>query len=92
MSPDTDPRGSVTSPPDSRESLALDEALENTFPASDPVAALQPSRGRVPERPVVKREVDARQGVTGHNVRYVLGWGIAGAVIAFTVIYLIYKV
>ena len=28
----------------------------------------------------------ARQGVTGHNVRYVLGFGLAGAVISFLVI------
>ena len=28
----------------------------------------------------------ARQGVTGHNVRYVLGLGVAGAVIGFVVI------
>ena len=28
----------------------------------------------------------ARQGVTGHNVRYVLGFGLAGAVIAFMAI------
>jgi hypothetical protein len=27
-----------------------------------------------------------RQGVTGHNVRYVLGFGLTGAVISFVVI------
>jgi hypothetical protein len=32
----------------------------------------------------------ARQGVTGHNVRYVLGFGLAGIVVAFLAIYLIY--
>lgn len=32
----------------------------------------------------------ARQAVTGHNVRYVLGFGIAGIVIAFTIVYLSY--
>jgi len=32
----------------------------------------------------------ARQGVTGHNVRYVLGFGIAGIVVAFLFVYLIY--
>ena len=32
----------------------------------------------------------ARQGVTGHNVRYVLGYGLAGVIIVFTVIYWIY--
>jgi hypothetical protein len=32
----------------------------------------------------------ARQGATGHNVRYVLGFGLAGIVITFAVIYLVY--
>jgi hypothetical protein len=32
----------------------------------------------------------ARQGVTGHNVRYVLGIGIAAAIVAFAVLYAIY--
>jgi hypothetical protein len=32
----------------------------------------------------------ARQGVTGHNVRYVLGFGLAGIVIAFALIYVVY--
>jgi hypothetical protein len=32
----------------------------------------------------------ARQGVTGHNVRYVLAFRIAGVVIAFLIIYFIY--
>jgi hypothetical protein len=32
----------------------------------------------------------ARQGVTGHNVRYVLGFGTAAVVVAFVIVYLIY--
>jgi hypothetical protein len=32
----------------------------------------------------------ARQGVTGHNVRYVLGFGIAAVVVAFVIVYIIY--
>jgi hypothetical protein len=32
----------------------------------------------------------ARQGVTGHNVRYVLGVSIAAVVVAFVALYLIY--
>jgi hypothetical protein len=28
----------------------------------------------------------ARAGVTGHNVRYVLGFGLAGVVVAFAVV------
>ena len=33
---------------------------------------------------------NARQGATGHNVRYVLGFGLAAVIIAFAVIYSIY--
>jgi hypothetical protein len=36
--------------------------------------------------PTVLPTDQARQGVTGHNVRYVLGIGLAGAVIGFVVI------
>jgi hypothetical protein len=36
--------------------------------------------------PTVILTDDARQGVTGHNVRYVLGFGIAGAVISFVLV------
>jgi hypothetical protein len=32
----------------------------------------------------------ARQAVTGHNVRYVLGVGLAAIVIAFVVLYIVY--
>lgn len=32
----------------------------------------------------------ARAGVTGHNVRYVLGFGLAAVIIAFVIAYLIY--
>jgi hypothetical protein len=32
----------------------------------------------------------ARQGVTGHNARYVLGFGLAAIVIAFVIIWLVY--
>ena len=32
----------------------------------------------------------ARQGVTGHNVRYVLSFGIAAIVVVFAAIWLVY--
>lgn len=32
----------------------------------------------------------ARQGVTGHNVRYVLGFGLVGIIVAFIIVYLIF--
>jgi hypothetical protein len=49
---------------------------------------LQP---RSPEdrAPVLSRR-SARQGVTGHNVRYVLGFSLAAVVIAFIIIYLLF--
>jgi hypothetical protein len=34
--------------------------------------------------------VEARQGVTGHNVRYVLAASLAAIVVAFIVLYAIY--
>jgi hypothetical protein len=33
---------------------------------------------------------EARQGVTGHNVRYVLGIGLAAIIVAFGAIYFYY--
>ena len=33
----------------------------------------------------VLNTTEARDGVTGHNVRYVLGFGLAGVVLAFFV-------
>jgi hypothetical protein len=41
------------------------------------------------QRTVVPTQ-EARQGVTGHNVRYVLGIGIAAVIVAFAVLYAIY--
>ena len=41
------------------------------------------------ERTVVPTP-QARQGVTGHNARYVLGFSIAAVVAAFVVVYLSY--
>lgn len=52
---------------------------------------------RAPERrtPIEGRRIElpaqrARQGATGHNVRYVLGISLAAVVIAFAVVYFIY--
>ena len=43
-------------------------------------------RNDVSPDPTVLPTEQARQGVTGHNVRYVLGFGLAGVVIAFMAI------
>jgi hypothetical protein len=41
------------------------------------------------QRTIVSTE-EAREGVTGHNVRYVLGFGLMGVIVAFAVVYAIY--
>lgn len=46
-------------------------------------------RQQIEARKVVST-TEARQGVTGHNVRYVLGFGLVGVIVAFTIIYLFY--
>jgi hypothetical protein len=39
-----------------------------------------------PRRPVIST-AEAREGVTGHNVRYVLLWSLFGAIAALVIIY-----
>ena len=33
----------------------------------------------------IKTTIEARQGVTGHNVRYVLFWSLAGVIAVFAI-------
>jgi hypothetical protein len=40
----------------------------------------------VPAQPVALSTNKARGGVTGHNVRYVLTFGLAGIVLAFIIV------
>ena len=39
---------------------------------------------------IVETTTEARQGVTGHNVRYVLVWGIVGVIVAFAIVYFLF--
>jgi hypothetical protein len=48
------------------------------------------SASRDGNRRTVLPAQQARQGVTGHNVRYVLGFGLIGVVIGFAVLYIIF--
>ena len=41
---------------------------------------------RKDSRTITLSTEEARQGVTGHNVRRVLGWGLAGAVLAMAAV------
>jgi len=38
------------------------------------------------DTPTIEPTTKARSGVTGHNVRYVLAFGLAGVIIAFLII------
>lgn len=42
------------------------------------------------EKRTVVSTNEARDAVTGHNVRYVLGFGLAAVIIAFAAIYFVY--
>jgi hypothetical protein len=39
---------------------------------------------------IVETETEARAGVTGHNVRYVLALGLGGVIVAFAIIHMTY--
>ena len=44
------------------------------------------------EKPETKLPTDeARAGVTGHNVRYVLAFGLGGVIVAFAALVFIYN-
>jgi hypothetical protein len=58
-------------------------------PEADMSSPSESDRHPLEPHPVVSTE-RARQGATGHNVRYVLGFGTAAIVILFGIIYLIY--
>jgi hypothetical protein len=36
---------------------------------------------------IIEKATEARQGVTGHNVRYVLAFGLVGVIILFAIAY-----
>ncbi|WP_460448657.1 hypothetical protein [Alsobacter sp. SYSU BS001988] len=42
---------------------------------------------QLPDEPTRRNETRARQGVTGHNVRYVLSMGLGLAILAGVVLY-----
>jgi hypothetical protein len=54
-----------------------------------PLNSMGLSQGDPEQRPVLSK-VEARQGVTGHNVRYVLWFGLAAVIVAFAAIYFFY--
>ncbi len=56
----------------------------NSKPATDGTEPTPPGGEHEPTAQV-------RQGVTGHNVRYVLGFGLAGIIIAFALLVIVFS-
>jgi hypothetical protein len=69
--------------PGSRQ--AKDEAVAANYRREE---VREKSQSGVPKSPQPKNKstVRTRGGVTGHNVRYVLAFGLAGVIIAFIII------
>jgi hypothetical protein len=76
----------------------LNEALEESFPASDPPsltraprddARAMPRQTPAPPGAVLDKQ-DARQGATGQGVRYVLIAGLLLAIVAMVVLYFVW--
>ncbi len=64
------------------------DARAPEYKDADRKIAKELAKESLPE-PVVATP-QARAGVTGHNVRYVLGFGIAAVIVAFAIVYLAY--
>ena len=69
----------------SRPGLRQDEAVDANYRREEVREKLQSGEQTSPQ-PQTKTTVKTRGGVTGHNVRYVLAFGLAGVIIAFLVI------
>jgi hypothetical protein len=39
---------------------------------------------------IVETTAEARQGVIGHSIRYVLVWSTAGVIVAFVIVYFLF--
>lgn len=61
-------------------------SMQNEKPVTQPG---EWSKQQTEHTPVLPAQ-NARQGATGHNVRYVLGFGMLAVVVAFAVVYLAY--
>ena len=73
------------SDPSRPERQAQNEAVRANYRREEVREQLQSGEQTSPQSPN-KDTVRTRGGVTEHNVRYVLGFGLAGVIIAFIVI------
>jgi hypothetical protein len=69
------------------------KVLEQSCCDDVPLEQAPSGRGPMPEwhgEQIVETTTEARQGVTGHNVRYVLVWGTVGVIVAFVIVYFLF--
>jgi hypothetical protein len=76
----------------SRDGAALSAAtvLRDCFPFLHEGAAMEPRSAEQSSgtgKPIEKSADEAREGVVGHNVRYVLVFGLVGVSVAFAIVY-----
>ena len=48
------------------------------------------ARDDASERPKIRTTTEARQGVTGHKVRYVLYWGLGAIIVIYAILYFVF--
>jgi hypothetical protein len=64
-----------------------DAPVKTPAPSNEPQDRFEwMSDGSAEAKGPVLNEVDARQGVTGHNVRYVLAFGLVAVIVTFAAI------
>jgi hypothetical protein len=68
----------------------MELSLRSPVGASTGIVDMATSTRPTSEAPVVKTTTEARDGVTGHGVRYVLVWSVAAVVIIFGGLWLFY--
>jgi hypothetical protein len=68
--------------PDARQDEAVRANYRREEVREKRLSGEQPSSPQSPTKPTVK----TRGGVTEHNVRYVLAFGLAGVIVAFIII------
>jgi hypothetical protein len=73
---------------DRSRALKLTVALRDCFPPHEDAAMERsPERSSGTGKPTQKSANEAREGVVGHNVRYMLLFGLAGVIVAFAIVY-----
>lgn len=64
--------------------------MAQTAPEYRDPPASQRADSHDPDRPIVESTTEARQGVTGHNARYVLMISLSAVILAFALIYAVF--